>query len=615
VHNTQRKWLGETRLNSIVQVLWPSSDENDASQRFQLRLIRLVAQLCIAAGLLPILALLVGIAEVSSPNVLQVIAGLCLFTGLFLLLLLNLHKIGIGLWVVSLGLLIPNITLLFGLDIQWIYPGLPLMFLSFLVVRCPAVLLQFVHLSWIAWILVVDPRYTFLPLENSSSDRYFVIYFAAYIVTIAFAALFSRYLKELRREIRQRETELAKSNQTLEQALAARTQELIQQQEDLIRARKLESLGTLAGGLAHDINNLLASIQINKELLESQLRAQDHPLSEELALSLERMQRGLERGGGLARRLLGLDHQTSNELEPIAVNALLEHVVETCRPHLGKIPINVVPSVPPVVIYGNRSELEQALLNLLDNAIDAMENHSGGIELRAQKNTEGDLQIIVEDEGMGIPPALKQRIFDPFVTGKCRGKGTGLGLAQAHRIITEHGGRIEARAGKTCGTTMTISLGSDRHSQLRPLPRVSARGLAGMHILLVEDEPDIASVIMAALPCHRFCHSDTGPGAVDLVHQASSFDLAILDMLLPGCTGRVVFEALRKFCPKLPVIIISGHAANDDISEVLSKPRTALLRKPFSLRELRNLVETMYETPRCTQLQPPSPPTPQSSPL
>ncbi len=255
-------------------------------------------------------------------------------------------------------------------------------------------------------------------------------------------------------------------------------------------------------------------------------------------------------------------------------------------------------------VRGDRAQLEQVLVNLLVNAIHAIGDEPGEIRILVTVQTPGRVEIQVLDTGCGVAPDLLDRIFEPFFTTKPPGIGTGLGLAQVRRVVAEHGGTVELRSEHGAWTAVTLDLPAWTAAE-RPTPRPISRSVPARtprprvtnhtpHILLAEDEDDIAEVIVAALPAAEILRVRDGKAALAKIAALDrTLDLLIVDLTLPAGTGRAVFDAARARWPEIPVLVASGHVGSDDLQDILAYPGTAFLSKPFSLRDLRGTVARM----------------------
>ncbi|MGC3988121.1 MAG: PAS domain S-box protein [Chthoniobacteraceae bacterium] len=367
-------------------------------------------------------------------------------------------------------------------------------------------------------------------------------------------------------------------------------------EQQFLRAQRMESIGTLAGGIAHDLNNVLAPIVMSLELL--QLRFPDEESQGTLALINESAQRGADmvrqvlsfaRGVEGRRMELQVRHLI-RDIEKIATETFLKHIqVE------AKIPSELW------TVLGDPTQLHQVLLNLCVNARDAMPNggsvtfsaenlmideHYAGLDLAVKPGPY--VMLLIEDTGTGMSPEVVEKIFDPFFTTKEIGKGTGLGLSTSLAIIKSHGGfiRVYSELGK--GTRFKIYLPAQPDatgsSELKPVSEMP-RG-NGELILVVDDEASVRQITQQTLGAFGYRVVLAADGAEALaVYTQKGPEIAVVltDMMMPVMDGPATIRVLRKLSPTLPIIAASGLAANGhlvggegvEVSHFLAKPYSA----------------------------------------
>ncbi len=399
-------------------------------------------------------------------------------------------------------------------------------------------------------------------------------------------------------------------------------------QQELSRGRKADALAAVAGGMAHDINNLMAVIQVNSELLESKMGHDSRRDAEESRTIMARIQRAVRRGEALTQRMLGVVLQESVDTEPVAPTELVEAVVDMIRSTLpAHIRIIVEGRIDEEIVEGDRTQLEQVVMNLLVNSVHAIGSEPGEIRVSVYKSADDRVYFRVADTGCGISRELRKRVFEPFFSTKPRGLGTGLGLAQVERVVAEHGGEVTLQSEEGVGTSITLGFPRCYPTPCRPAPGPPVTlpleaGPAGAiempRILLAEDEDDIAEVIVAALPAANVVRCRDAEAAVQAVSGAPRrFDLLLLDLTLPLGSGKAVFAAARARWPDLPVVVTTGYVGGNDLQSILAQAHTTYLRKPFSLRELRGAVAGLTHPgsgPRPAAPPPPPPPPPRPAP-
>ncbi len=365
-------------------------------------------------------------------------------------------------------------------------------------------------------------------------------------------------------------------------------------EEQLRHAQRLEAMGRLAGGVAHDFNNLLQAMLVTAQMVRDE---QDPSAMREAIAEIEE---NILRGSSLTRQLLLFARRGVTRPQRLDLNEL----VRTASSLLQRlVRENVVLSLrigrEPLPIRADRSQLEQVLTNLVVNATDAMPD-GGDLEVA----TGGDAREVwfeVRDSGCGVPDELRGRIFDPFFTTKEATKGTGLGLAVAHGIVSEHRGRIELSAGRDPGACFRVTLprepggGSGARSQ----PREPGAGLPrgrGESILLVEDNDQIRVTFERMLVRLGYGVRVAASAAeVWGLPDEPGFDLLISDVVLPGEPGTEIARRMMARQPTLAVILMSGYAKNDVLVQEISSSDVCFLQKPVDLatlaREIRRVLD------------------------
>ncbi|HET6437059.1 MAG TPA: ATP-binding protein [Anaeromyxobacter sp.] len=372
--------------------------------------------------------------------------------------------------------------------------------------------------------------------------------------------------------------------------------DLLAAAEQLRQAQKLESIGRLAGGVAHDFNNLLTVILSYAHSLESDLKSGDPGDLE----AVQGIRQAGERAHDLTRRLLAFARKQVTDPVPLDLAATVGSIEGLLRRVLGddvELRVSVQPGLSAVLL--DPGLLEQVFLNLAVNARDAMPE-GGELEIEARNSASramaggraadgpGDgVLILVRDSGVGMPPEVKDHLFEPFFTTKESGKGTGLGLAMVHGIVTQAGGRIRVESEPGKGTTFEIWFPKLDGEPGRPAARVApspARADRGHEtVLVVEDDPMVRGVIVRSLRQAGYeVREESNPGdALEYVREhAASFDILVTDVQMPGRSGPAMASEMRRFVPGLPVLFVSGYPAdaldgNADGDGFLPKPFTA----------------------------------------
>jgi PAS domain S-box-containing protein len=376
--------------------------------------------------------------------------------------------------------------------------------------------------------------------------------------------------------------------------------ELRRVRERLALADRMASVGTLASGVAHEINNPLASVIANlgaaREVAAS-LASAPADLGEALREARDAAER-VRRIVGELRTFSRSDEATVRE--PVDVRQVLDAAVSLARHeirHRARV-VKDYGEVPPV--HANEGRLAQAFLNLIVNAAQAIpEGRADANEIRVTAHQiDGHVRVDVSDTGTGIPPEHLGRIFDPFFTTKPVGVGTGLGLSICHGIVTSLNGEIRVDSAPGKGSTFTVLLPGrkPRPSPLTPPP--SAPGPAGRRgrVLVVDDEPPLAASLRRVLGRdHDVVTVASGKAALDLVLGGSRFDVILCDLMMPEITGMDLFERLAKDAPEAArvMVFMTGGAFTPRAHAFLDDPSRRRIYKPFDPEGLRALVREL----------------------
>ncbi len=365
----------------------------------------------------------------------------------------------------------------------------------------------------------------------------------------------------------------------------------------LDQAERLEAIGTLAGGVAHDFNNILAGILGWLSVLEL------GPGSAEATQEDIREVKGLvERGAVLAKQLLGFARRGKYDVRPLdlaKVAAETGTLFGRTRPDVA-LDLDLPPGLPPVLM--DHVQLEQVLLNLFVNAGQAMPD-GGRIRVTAEPvsleaATAGNaevgpgryLRLRVTDSGAGMDATTRARIFEPFFTTKGMGKGTGLGLASVYGIVKNHGGAIEVESAPGQGTTFTLLLPTAVEAAPRAAPAAENPRSPGRGTLLVVDDESAVLRMNARLLeglGYVVLTASGGREAVELVRQhGTAISLVILDMTMPEMSGSQTFDALRDLNPDLKVLLASGYSVQGKAQQILDRGCNGFIQKPFDTTTL-----------------------------
>lgn len=397
---------------------------------------------------------------------------------------------------------------------------------------------------------------------------------------------------------------LAAANADLEARVQAEVAARETAQERLLHSEKVNALGQLAGGVAHDFNNVLQSITGALALLlrEPERRERVERLGR-LALD------AAERGAAITRRLLMFARRRELSPAPLdtteALSDLREIVAHTLPANIA-LTVDLPPDLP--WIFVDRAELETALVNLVVNAQDAMPD-GGRLRIAAEATTVHETDemglapgryvcLSVVDTGCGMPPSVLARAADPFFTTKPPGRGTGLGLSMVQGFASASGGllRIESRPNE--GTRITLFLPACEPPAAVAPPAERAAPVGDRAILLVEDDPPVREVLTGELAAMGFAVTAVASGAeaLDWLARGPRIELIVSDFAMPGMNGLATIEAARRLVPGLPAVLLSGdlRAGSGEMIGAVSPP-IALLQKPVTGEELHARIAALLE--------------------
>ncbi|HEY3271450.1 MAG TPA: ATP-binding protein [Geothrix sp.] len=365
-------------------------------------------------------------------------------------------------------------------------------------------------------------------------------------------------------------------------------------QSQLEHSQRMETVGTLAGGIAHDVNNQLAAI-LGQLHLSRELLPEGHPV----LLRILRAEEATRRCAQTTKALLSFSHQSRPELKPLDLNALVTETAAILDRLLGgliRLQLFLQPNLPRV--SGDSVQLEQVLMNLAVNARDAMPA-GGSLRLRTFRDEGGQVCVEVQDTGTGIPENLLPHIFEPFVTTKDFTKGTGLGLAMVFGIVKAHQGQVHAENVLGGGARFLVSLppahmGKAPDPPLPSDPSLNRKTLAGRRILVAEDEALLRDMLAEALTLARAQVTAAPDGGVAWrAWQTGSFDLVLSDHRMPDCTGLELLERIRATGSQVPFILVSGQGLEGMEAALAKASQVRLLPKPFELSQLLALMTEM----------------------
>jgi len=372
-----------------------------------------------------------------------------------------------------------------------------------------------------------------------------------------------------------------------------------QLQAKCLRAQRLESIGRLAGGIAHDLNNVLAPVLLSIELLRARMP------DEEAGRILDLIESSTRRGASLVKQILTFARGAKGERSVVQLGEVIRETLALGREAFPRS-IQVQSAVAPDLwsISGDRTQLHQVLMNLCVNACDAM-SEGGVLEVRAenrwvdlprphaQRTAQPGPYVVlsIRDTGYGISPDLLDRIFEPFFTTKEFGKGTGLGLATALGIVENHDGYISVQSELGKGSCFEVFLSAREHVPVaaRSASSQPIKGGASRRILLVDDEANVRELAQYILRANNYQVIPAQDGAEALTIYAQKhheFDAVVMDMAMPVMDGAMAIKEMRKMNPAARILAVSGYTDGRGLQTRAGQNDIPLLNKPYSADQL-----------------------------
>ena len=373
----------------------------------------------------------------------------------------------------------------------------------------------------------------------------------------------------------------------------------------LHQAQKIEALGTIAGGIAHNFNNLLMGIQGNASLMLLETDS-THPNYERL----KNIEKSVQSGSRLTRQLLGYAREGKYEIKPISLNQLVEETSDTFGTTKKEIRVHRELAKDLFGIKADQGQIEQVLLNLYVNASEAMPG-GGDLFLRSMNVTHEDMGgkpykvkpgdyvlLTVRDTGAGMEKKTRKRIFDPFFTTKGLGKGTGLGLASVYGIVKAHGGYIDVESEKGHGTTFYVYLPASERT-VEEAAKSAEQVIEGRGtILLVDDEEMVLDVGVQLLKNlgYTVLEAKGGIEAVEIYREnRDKIDMVLLDMIMSDMGGGETYDLMKDINPNVKVLLSSGYSIDGQATEILERGCDSFIQKPFSMKQLSGSIREILD--------------------
>lgn len=380
-------------------------------------------------------------------------------------------------------------------------------------------------------------------------------------------------------------------------------------EQQFLRAQRLESIGTLASGIAHDLNNILTPVVLGMELVKTRL---DDEAGRQRIDSIIGI---VKRGSGLISQVLDFARGTKGENVPINPKYIVAEIAKVIRETFPRnIDININITKDDITVIGDGTQIHQVLMNLCINARDAMQN-GGKLDIEVMLQVTDDsivrqninakigkyVVITVRDSGEGIPAEIRDRIFDPFFTTKAEGKGTGLGLATVFTIVKNHGGFINVYSEVGTGTSFKIYIPAHISSDTKELEEEYSPRMAGKQevILVVDDEELIRTITSAILVENGYVviTAENGAKAIEIYREKfTEIAMILTDVMMPVMNGVELIEIVRGINPDARIVAASGLMQGDIAAKLTMAKVTARLSKPFTADKLLSAVHQALET-------------------
>jgi len=358
-------------------------------------------------------------------------------------------------------------------------------------------------------------------------------------------------------------------------------------EEQIMRSQKMESIGAMAGEVAHEFNNILSVILPNAELIKLKMASDPAAVSKfaDVIITMSK------RANGLTRQLLALGRTESRQVRAINVNDSVAAICRLCQETIGKkVTIQVDLQAEPAMIRADASQLEQILLNLAINARDAMP-HGG--TLRFHTRLENNRVVLaVRDTGVGITPQVKTRIFDPFFTTKGKSKGSGLGLSVVYNLVKQFNGAIDVQSTAGSGTEFVLSFPTCGDERIR----TESSPVGGAErIVIADDEPEMLALIESGLRelGYDVITATNGQEAVEAATE--NVQLVVTDLAMPVMDGATAIRAVRQKFPGMKILVLSSHGTPESLPVLQRMGIEGFVAKPFEFARLARTIRDVLD--------------------
>jgi PAS domain S-box-containing protein len=399
--------------------------------------------------------------------------------------------------------------------------------------------------------------------------------------------------------------------------------ELEKKDRQLVQAQKMETVGSLAGGLAHDFNNVLGGIVGTVSLLKYLLEKDKTISLEKIMSSVETIEKGACRAGNLVNQLLTLSRKKEPLFVSVDLNEALKDVMQICENTFDKsIKLGISYYDKKAMLWADATQIQQVVLNLCINASHAMtmmrkmDDPQGGTLSVSILNfyadqyfcasqpeaIEGNYWVIkIKDTGVGIEPKFISRIFDPFYTTKTKTQGTGLGLAMVYNIVQQHRGFIDVDSHPGIGTTFSIylpQLEDQKFHDTQPLVSEALTPGNGL-ILIVDDEESLRLTLKEILETCGYnvlLAEDGRQGLKIFSERCNEIKLILLDLAMPNMAGKESYIEMKKIFPAVKVLVISGFKRDQRVRDIMELGVSGFLSKPFTMAELSKKIAEVIQS-------------------